>query len=101
MPSQSRLTDLWTGKCCCHHDPDCEEMSGNIITASPNGLSANLGQARLTDVTIGFCGHTGKIVTGSSSAFMNNLSKARIGDNVTGCNIGIVITGNNTHEVGG
>jgi uncharacterized Zn-binding protein involved in type VI secretion len=76
-------------------------MSGYIIRASEDGISGNLGQARLTDLTIGFCGHTGRIITGSSSAFMNNLAKARVGDLVTGCNIGNVITGNNTHEVGG
>ena len=101
MPSQSRLTDLWTGKCCCHSHPNCVEMTGYIIRASEDGISGNLGQARLTDITIGSCGHVGRIVTSSSSAFLNNLGKARIGDQVTGCNIGKVITGNNTHEVGG
>ena len=101
MSFQSRLTDLWTGKCCCHHHPNCVQMSGYIISASTDGISGNLGQARLTDITIGFCGHVGRIVTRSSSAFMNNLGKARVGDLVTGCNIGNVITGNSTHEVGG
>jgi len=101
MPSQSRLTDLWSGICCCHSHPTCVSMQGTIITASVDGFSASLGQARLIDITQGFCGHVGKIVTGSQSAFMNNLSKARIGDQVTGCNIGKLITGNDKHEVGG
>jgi hypothetical protein len=76
-------------------------MIGRIITASDNGISGALGQARLLDITIGNCGHTGRIVTCSSTAILNDRGKARIGDQVTGCNIGIIITGNNKHEVGG
>jgi uncharacterized Zn-binding protein involved in type VI secretion len=76
-------------------------MGGWIITGSPNALSGGLPQARLTDTTVGYCGHTGIIVTGASKAFCNGLSHARIGDQVTGCNIGQVITGNPTHIVGG
>lgn len=101
MSSQSRLTDLWTGRCCCHNDPDCRDMTGPIITASENGISGGLAQARLVDITIGSCGHTGRIVTCSSTAILNSRGKARIGDLVTGCNIGVIVTGNGVHEVGG
>jgi hypothetical protein len=76
-------------------------MSGPIITCSPNDGSSLLGQARLTDITVGGCGHTGTIVTASSLAFCNVLGKARIGDLVTGCNIGTIVTGNPIHFVGG
>jgi len=100
MPAQSRLTDMWSGICCCHSDPTCIPMIGIIITASANHLSGGLGVARLTDMTIGACGHTGIIVTGSSKSFTNGLGKARIGDMVTGCNIGNIITGNPTHITG-
>jgi uncharacterized Zn-binding protein involved in type VI secretion len=75
-------------------------MSGPIITSSANHISLGLGQARLTDMTIGGCGHTGTIVSGAPTCVTNSLPKARIGEMVTGCNIGNVVTGNTTHEVG-
>jgi len=102
MPNNARLTDIWVGQCCCHHDPDCISMSGPIITCSPNDGSGTLGQARLTDMTIGeTCSHTGQIVSASSNTFCNSLGKARVGDMVDGCNIGIIVTGNPIHFVGG
>jgi len=100
--NNARLTDIWVGQCCCHSHPDCVDMSGPIITCSPNNGSAILGQARLTDITIGStCEHTGQIVSASTLAFCNTLGKARIGDIVDGCNIGIIVTGNPIHAVGG
>jgi len=101
MPASSRFfVDIWAGVCCCHTDPTCIGMAGPIITGSPNNISGSFAQARLTDMTIGYCGHPGTIVTGSSSVLSNSLGKARIGDSVTGCNIGSVVTGLSTHEVG-
>ncbi len=102
MPKASRLGDQWIGQCCCHTSPTCEPMGGIIVTASTNSVSASgQGQARVGDLTIGWCGHPGIIVSGSITSLMNSLGKARIGETVTGCNIGIVITGNPVHEVGG
>lgn len=102
MPENARLTDIWVGICCCHSHPTCIPMSGPIITCSPNNGSGTLGQARLTDITIGSsCGHTGEIISSSGLAFCNTLGKARIGDLVTGCNIGIIVRGNPVHMVGG
>ena len=101
MPETSRLLDEWTGICCCHDDPTCVSTGGWIITGSPNVFSGSWDQGRLSDTTIGYCGHTGIVVTGSSNTFENGLSDARIGDEVTGCNIGQVISGNPTHIVGG
>ncbi len=100
MPNSSRLTDLWAGICCCHPPIPCIGMSGPIVTASTDGISSSLGQARLTDMTIGYCGHPGIIVTSSVASKANSLGKARVGDTVTGCNIGTLITGNPTNEVG-
>jgi hypothetical protein len=75
-------------------------MAGPIITGSPNNKSANFDQGRLTDMTIGYCGHPGTIVTGAPYDLCNSLGKARIGEIVTGCNIGNVVTGFSRHEVG-
>ena len=101
MPQSSRLLDQWTGICCCHSSPTCISMGGYIITASPNVISSSQGQGRFVDTTIGYCGHTGIIITSSVTVKANTLGKAKIGDQVVGCNIGTVITGNPTHNVGG
>jgi uncharacterized Zn-binding protein involved in type VI secretion len=76
-------------------------MGGPIMRGSPNNKSGNQSQARLTDITIGYCGHGGTIITGSSKSKSNSLGKARIGDTVVGCNIGTVVSGLSKHEVGG
>lgn len=99
MPASSRLTDIWSGICCCHSDPTCISMAGPIVTGSPNTNSGGLAQARLSDMTIGYCGHVGAIVTGSLNCNANGLAKARIGDQVSGCNIGKIVTGSPNHNV--
>ena len=101
MASSSRLGDMWIGICCCHDDPTCVPMGGMIISSSPNAKSGGPGQARLSDMTIGWCGHTGMIVSSSATSVTNGLGKAKIGDSVNGCNIGIVVGGNPVHDVGG
>jgi len=100
MAAQSRLSDMWSGICCCHSDPTCISMTGTIITGSPNHFSGGLSVARLGDMVIGACGHPGTIVTSSAGSFTNGLGKARVGDQVVGCAIGNIITGNPTHETG-
>lgn len=99
MSASSRLTDLWSGICCCHSSPTCIPMSGQIITSSGDITSVGLGSARLTDITQGWCGHPGQIVTGSPNVIANGLGYAFIGSQVTGCNIGQVITGSGTHII--
>jgi len=101
MPANARLTDIWVGICCCHPPAPCIPMSGPIVTASPTRTVNNLGQARLTDTTIGWCGHPGIIVTGSPTAKTDNLPDARITDSVTGCNIGVIVTGSPDHTTDG
>lgn len=100
MPSVARLTDMWSGICCCHADPPCIGMQGKIITGSPNHTSGGLSVGRLSDVVIGNCGHTGNIVSGSPTSQTNGKPKARVGDQVYGCTIGKIITGNPTHNTG-
>jgi uncharacterized Zn-binding protein involved in type VI secretion len=75
-------------------------MGGIIISASANANSG-ISQARLADMTIGWCGHPGMIITGSATSRTNSLGKARLGDSVHGCNIGIIVGGNPKHIVGG
>jgi hypothetical protein len=84
-------------------------MAGYIISGSPN-IFSNIGtddkvipQARVGDLTIGECGHTGLIISGSPDIFGNIgtddkvIPKAFVGSLVYGCNIGLVISGDPTH----
>lgn len=100
MPKVSRVTDRWTGICCCHPPFPCIPMGGKIIVGSSDSKSTGLANGRISDMVIGDCGHTGKIVTGSGSNITNTLGKATIGSQVTGCTIGKVITGSPTHDTG-
>jgi uncharacterized Zn-binding protein involved in type VI secretion len=68
-------------------------MAGPIVTGSPDAKTNGLSQARLTDTTIGYCGHPGTIVSASAVCKANGIGRARIGDQVTGCNIGVIVTG--------
>jgi hypothetical protein len=75
-------------------------MTGRIITGSENVIDLSQKQGRLLDLTIGNCGHTGRIVTGTPVVIANGRHKALITSQVTGCNIGRVVTGDNTHDLG-
>jgi len=96
----SRLNDTWSGICCCHPPYPCIGMSGRIIKASTDTISTVQGQGRLMDITIGGCGHTGILITASTTNFANSRGKTRLNDFIIGCNIGKMITGNNTHLIG-
>jgi len=98
MPRVARITDMWTGICCCH--TGCIAMTGRIISGNPIHESGSLKVARLTDMVIGNCGHPGKIVTGAPKHNSSALAVARVTDLVTGCIIGKIVTGNTIHESG-
>jgi hypothetical protein len=97
MSIVSRFNDKWTGICCCHDDPTCIGMSGFIITCSNDHKSSGPGVARLQDMTIGYCGHSGNIVTSSLRSKTNIRGKAKVGSQVAGCNNGKVVTGDTKH----
>lgn len=101
MPLSARaFGDIWVGICCCHPPIPCIGMVGPIITGAITAKSGGQPQARLTDMTIGGCGHPGIIVSGSAVEKTEGRPSARLGDSVTGCNIGVIATGNSTHDIG-
>ena len=97
MSNVSRVGDFWIGICCCHPPIPCIGMTGPIISGSSNTTSELSSIARVSDITVGICGHAGVIISGSNVNFTNSLGKAFVGSSVTGCNIGVVISGANTH----
>lgn len=90
----ARLGDVTFGKCYKHGAP--LEITGRIISASPNTYCDNLGIARLGDTVISDCGHTGTIVSASQVTNCNNLGVARLGDNVHGDYIATIISASTT-----
>ena len=100
MPESARIGDIWVGICCCHQPPKpCVQMSGTIISGSPNIYSSGAKQARVGDTVIGDCGHTGTISSGSPNHISNSPASARVGDSVAGCTIGTIVTGNSIHII--
>jgi len=100
MADTSRHLDEWSGICCCHPPIPCVGMTGYIIEGLTNILTVGQDQAILLHETIGDCGHTGYIVSASSKVVGSGKGKARIGDDVTGCNIGNIITGTSKVQTG-
>lgn len=92
MPGMARLFDVWVGKCNHPSHDGTKPMSGVIIIGSSDLISGYMGGVRVTDITIGKCGHTGIIVTGSPDCMINYLGAARCTDVVAGYNVGIIAT---------
>jgi len=101
MPGNARFSDIWVGICLVHPPSPIIGMAGPIVTSSPNVKTNNLGQARLTDVVIGYCGHPGVIVSASGNTIVNNLGTARISDAVAGSVIGTIVTGSGNTKTNG
>jgi uncharacterized Zn-binding protein involved in type VI secretion len=65
---------------------------GQIITGSSVVSIENLPAARVTDIVLYYCGHTGIIVTGVDITDIDNLPAASIGDLTAGIG-GTLISG--------
>lgn len=96
---QSNRQSVCVGICSCH-TPSPIPMTGRLLTTSSDFLAGASGAGRMTDIIIGYCGHTGTIISGSSKSFINGLPAARVGDRFSGCFTGTIITGKNTLLIG-
>jgi uncharacterized Zn-binding protein involved in type VI secretion len=96
----ARVTDAFAGVCVCHPPAPPIPMGGVVMTGSNNVLSNGLGNARIGDFVIGFCGHFGVISSGSGIVKANEIGNARNGDPVVGCLIGVLVSGSGNVECG-
>lgn len=101
MPNDSRISDIGVGICCCHCPACCIGMSGHLITGASTVIYEGMPTSRLTDIVLGFCGHTGTMVTSSTTVIVEGLGTVRIGDNFEGCFTGVLVTGASTIISGG
>ena len=93
----SRWLDLSINTCHCHDHP--VTCIGTIITQSDNVKENKRGDARLYEVHICGCGHTGINITASKDVIANKRGSTRRFDNVVGCLIGINITGSENIKI--
>jgi uncharacterized Zn-binding protein involved in type VI secretion len=98
MQSVARVTDLFAGVCACHPPLPPIGMTGVVVTGSGNVKSNGLGNARVGDIVIGFCGHFGIIVNGSPTVRSNEIGNAKFGSAVVGCLIGTIVAGSGNVE---
>ncbi|MCK5015816.1 MAG: hypothetical protein KAS32_01990 [Candidatus Peribacteraceae bacterium] len=100
MPPVVRINDMFVGTCCCHSKPTCIDIAGLLIVGNAVHVVEGSPQSRVGDMGIGFCGHPTILVTGSPTNFSGGPPKGRIGDTVTGCVTGIMVTGAGTDNSG-
>lgn len=94
MPPAARITDMHV---CPMVTGIVPHVGGPIITGSPNTITGNMPQARVTDQLV-CVGPPDVIVKGSPTVFVNNLMAARISDlTVHG---GVIVTGFPTVIIG-
>lgn len=94
MPPAARITDMHT---CPMVTGLVPHVGGPIITGSPNTITGNMPQARVTD-QLTCVGPPDVIVKGSPTVYVNNLMAARITDlTVHG---GVIVTGFPTVMIG-
>ncbi len=92
MLGVARLGDMTIGK--CYHPSHIipPTVTGSVVTASVDDFTNNRGTARLGDVVLSSCGHTGLICTCSMKTFVNNRGVARLGDLTAGHYVANIVT---------
>ena len=93
MPQICRISDLGTGPCCHSSHNGCVTKTGFIVTGASTSQVESGQIARVGDVVIGFCGHSGIIVGGSGNVSAEGSGLARVGDPFAGTFSGVLITG--------
>jgi len=88
MPQVARIGDIGVGYCYVHGS-----QVGRIVTSSTNVFAENKGVARVGDIVVAGCGHTGVIVKASNTVLTNGRGTARVGDIFAGVFTGSIKSG--------
>lgn len=99
--SCARISSVGTGTCCSHPPAPCIPMTGQIIKGAGAVFINGLACARIGDVVLGDCGHSGVMIKGSGTVYAEGLAVSRISDAFDGTFFGTIITGSNDMFVGG
>jgi len=92
MPGIAKLGDLCSCVCCCHPPIPCVGTIGVAVTGANTVLTNGAATVRLTDMFICGCGHPTFVVGASGTTFAEGLPVARLGDPVSACPVGNIIT---------
>lgn len=91
MLSVARTGDPTIGVCTGHSPPIT--VSGTVLAKQSLTSAFGLPIARVSDLVIASCGHTGIIVSGSPTVFVGGLPAARMTDRFTGTYTGTILNG--------
>lgn len=93
------LTSIGQG--ICHH-PDHGDipMTGRVITNSPDVRTGEQYCARVGDIVLSECGHTGIIVDGVDTILINGRIRAKVDSRFEGDFEGVLISGQNNFLIG-
>lgn len=96
MPATAlQFVSIAVGRCPCHKSP--QNVVGPVVTGSSDHSIESSGVARLNDIVVFGCGHTGIIVSTTKVTNMTNgIQKAEISSLVVGCPTAVIITGSST-----
>lgn len=89
----ARIGDTCSGICSHPSHIIPLPMIGKIISGSSKTMFEGRGAARIGDVVMTGCGHTGNIVTGSSALLCEGSPIAKVGDKVAGFFVAVIISG--------
>jgi len=90
MPGVARIGDVFKAICCCHSG--CEDVSGVIVSGSANVFANGINVSFCSAIGIASCGHTAIIVSCSPNVLVNGIGCARLGDIVSGCPKGVIVS---------
>ena len=84
------------GTCCNHPPTGCIPMVGFIYHASHKSFANGRGMARVGDIVVGTCNHTGIITSGSAKTYVDGSKVALVTSVFTGAFSGMIISGAST-----
>ena len=86
----ARTTDLCACVCSCHPTPI--GTIGTFITGASTVITEGERTVRLGDIAICSCGHITIAVTSASTVCAEDILVSRLGDAVSACPVGTIIT---------
>lgn len=95
MLGLARVGDLTIGTCTAHQTT-LTNVSGTVMTGSSCIFIDGIFAAKVGDLVISSCGHTGVIISGVQNIFVNGIQAATRGSYFVGDYTGYIVTCSNS-----
>jgi uncharacterized Zn-binding protein involved in type VI secretion len=92
MPGIAKVGDTVSCICCCHPPIPCIPTVGVFVAGDATVFVDNQQVVRLGDIAICACGHPTLVVAASPDVFSTNVGIARLGDPVSACPVGVIVS---------